>query len=398
MNGSSTHYKVKTIKCQKVLNSHLELTNEFTVELENGDIGVGASSQGETISVYEDRSTRSDNAIVTELVKDRLFDQPIDQESLDRYLDEHIRVLGRNNAWAISVAFFNAINFPLSKFWSGDGGKVNRFPRICLNILNGGNHAYTNPVLSDFHEYLIVPRFDDTRRLLEDHARVQCEVRQKLAGCQRTVVSGNPVSHFATRDNREVIGFLQDVLDRLGLTGDYGIMVDASAGDLWNGRGYEFALTDGSVRSTEELCSYWNDIIRDYDMEFLEDPFGEYDRAGWKALAMGSRGVRIIGDNLYSTDADRLDQGAREGLTHGLIVKPNQAGTVTAVRRALEVAKRSGQVAITSHRSISTESTYLSVLTVMDGAGYMKIGPLYTDYSSVVRLNELIRLTGVDLG
>jgi len=106
---------------------------------------------------------------------------------------------------------------------------------------------------------------------------------------------------------------------------------------------------------------------------------------------------KIIGDNLYSSDADRIEQGSRNGYTHGTIIKPNQAGTVSAVQRAIDMAQRFGQLVITSHRSISTESVFLAHLTVFGGVGYMKIGPLYTDYSSIMRFNELIRLTGVNL-
>jgi enolase len=78
-----------------------------------------------------------------------------------------------------------------------------------------------------------------------------------------------------------------------------------------------------------------------------------------------------------------------------VVIKPNQAGTVTAVRRAIETAQRNKQIIITSHRSISTESTFLSLLTCIYDVKYIKIGPLMTDYSSVVRLNEIIRLTEV---
>jgi enolase len=101
----------------------------------------------------------------------------------------------------------------------------------------------------------------------------------------------------------------------------------------------------------------------------------------------------VIGDNFYSSDAARIEEGAAKRYAHGAIIKPNQAGTVTGVRKAIEAAQRSGQIVITSHRSISTESTFLSTLTCMYGVKYIKIGPLMTDYSSVVRLNEIIRLT-----
>jgi hypothetical protein len=75
----------------------------------------------------------------------------------------------------------------------------------------------------------------------------------------------------------------------------------------------------------------------------------------------------VIGDNFYSSDARRIEEGAANRYTHGAVIKPNQAGTITAVRRAIEVAQRTNQIAITSHRSISTEETFISTLTCMYG-------------------------------
>lgn len=391
---------IRDISWRRVLNSHLGLTNEFVVELENGEVGVGSSSQGETISIFEDRATRPDaGRIIEEMRADRLFDRSVTQSDLDRFLEERMRRFGRNNCWAMSLAFFNAAQSPSSKQWGvRNGGDAVIFPRLCLNVVNGGSHAYTNPALSDFPEYLYVPRFDDVKRVLQDHEAMQTDIREHLARCQRKVINGNPVHCFDSLDNREVFNFLHGVLDRLGLDGDYDIWVDASAGDLWTPEGYRFLVTDGSVRSAEELTGYWADIIREHDLGFLEDPLRELDHQAWRELTGGRSRCKIIGDNLYSSDSGRIESGARDGLTHGEIIKPNQAGTVSAVMRAVEVADRCGQIAITSHRSISTESTFLSTLTVLGGVRYIKIGPLYTDYSSVLRLNELIRLTGADIG
>jgi enolase len=205
------------------------------------------------------------------------------------------------------------------------------------------------------------------------------------------------VHRFKSIDNKECIGFLQGILERLGLIKEYEIMIDASAGDLWTGDGYKFSVTDGSFKKTPELQKYWMDLIREYGIGLLEDPFQEHDYEGWKMLVSNQSRCKIIGDNLYSSDADRIKEGSRNGYTHGTLIKPNQAGTVSAVQRAIDVSQRFGQLLITSHRSISTESTFLALLTVLGGVGYMKIGPLFTDYSSIMRLNELIRLTGINL-
>jgi enolase len=399
MEAEQKMHKIRFINCKRILNSHLGFTNEFVIELENGDTGTGASPQGETIGIYEDKTTRSDTRkIIEEIRQDRLLVNPLTQTDFDDFLRLKTKQFGRNNCWALSLAFFNAMHFPLSKFWADYDAKMGtKFPRLCLNILNGGQHAYTNPVLSDFSEYLLVPRHDNVNKVIHDHSDIQREVREGLVRCERVFINQNPVHRFRTTDNKECIGFLQGILERLGLLDEYDMMIDASAGDLWTGNGYKFSVTDGSFRRTPEFQKYWADLINEYGIGLLEDPFQEYDFEGWKMLAENQSTCKIIGDNLYSSDADRIEQGSRLGYTHGTIIKPNQAGTVSAVHTAIDTAKSFGQLAITSHRSISTESTFLANLTVLRGVEYMKIGPLFTDYSAILRLNELIRLTGVNL-
>lgn len=395
MKAAQQSHKIRSIQWRRILNSHAGFTNEFVIELENGNVGIGASSQGETISIYEDTSTRSDTQkIIDEIRQAGVLENALTQSAFDAFLQKNTKQLGRNNCWALSLAFFNAVQFPMSQFWA-EQGSVKKFPRLCLNILNGGNHAYTNPVMSDFHEYLVVPRHDNVEKVIRDHAEIQREVKAGLACCEKTLVNQNPVHRFRTVDNRECLAFLQGVLERLGLMKEYTMYIDASAGDLWTGKGYTFSITDGSSRTTEALQDYWMDLIREFNLGILEDPFREQDFAGWKSLASQQSACKIIGDNLYSSDAERIEEGSREGLSHGAIIKPNQAGTVSAVQRAIDVSHKHGQTVITSHRSISTESVDLSYFTVHNGAGYMKIGPLYTDYSAIMRLNELIRQTGI---
>ena len=133
-------------------------------------------------------------------------------------------------------------------------------------------------------------------------------------------------------------------------------------------------------------------MIKNYQLRFLEDPFHEKDFTSWQNITTSQQDCYIIGDNLYSSDEGRILDGANKKYATGAVIKPNQAGTVTAVWRSLEAALHTDQIAITSHRSISTESTFISLLTCMLGAQFIKIG-LTSDYSSIIRLNEIIRLT-----
>lgn len=384
---------IESITYRRILNSHVAFTTEFTVMLDDGALGLGAATEGETISIYEDRLSTDPGAAIHALRCDGLMDRPIGQADLDDYLAEKIGAFGRNTCFALSLAFYNAemLSPSVGRAAQPDGPLV--APRICCNILNGGRHAYTNPVLSDFPEYLLVSRSDDIEEVIGQHNEIQRAVKAALDDQPKALVSGNPVSRFATADNRECIEFLLGIIARLGFAHEFDLMIDASAGDLWNGEGYRLSITDDSLRSSDGFCDYWLDLLSQYSLRFLEDPFSEEDRASWSRLAISQQTCLLIGDNFYSSDAERIAQGAANGWTHGVIVKPNQAGTLTAVCRSFETAKKRGQIIIASHRSISTESTLVAALACRFGAEYIKVGPLMTDYSSVMRVNEILRLT-----
>jgi enolase len=386
---------IQSIACRKILNSHVEFTNEFIVELVDGAIGIGGSPQGETISIYEDKKiTISSDTIIRKLHEVGCVGREIDQETFDDGLQREISLIGRNNAFSLSLAFYNATRKSQSLFKLFGKPKTRLTPPfLCLNILNGGWHAYTNPVLSDFQEYILVAKSTGLDDVIGNHNEIQRVVKERLRGQTKTVVSGNPVNRFVTADNRECIDFLLKIRDGLGLSSKFDLMIDASAGDLWTEDGYRLAITDGSIRASEQFHEYWMDIIRQYGLRFVEDPFREQDPESWQLLTTGQESCYTIGDNFYSSDAGRIEAGAAKNYTHGAVIKPNQAGTVTAVRQAVEACQRTDQIAITSHRSISTEETFLCTLTCMYNVKYIKIGPLQTDYSSVVRLNEIIRLT-----
>lgn len=387
---------IKSISSRKILNSHVEFTSEFIIELTNGSVGIGSSPKGETISIYEDREVKiTPEIVITKLHNDGLFDREITQEELDEYLNTIIPFIGRNNAFSLSLAFFQATTSGKPGFQVLAKGDKNKFslPRLCLNILNGGKYAYTNPVLSDFSEFMLVAKNNDIEEVISEHNEIQKEIKRELNLLDRTSLGSQMVHHFKTYDNRNPLELLIKVVDRLGYGKKYELMIDASAGDLWKEGNYIFSLTGNRKLSSEELISYWLSIIKDYNLKYLEDPFYEKDYQSWAQLSRDAKDCSIIGDNLYSSDANRIKMGSEKKLSHGVVIKPNQAGTVTKVKEALRTAQDLGLIVITSHRSISTEETFVSLLTCLYQVEYIKIGPLMTDYSSVLRLNEIIRLT-----
>jgi enolase len=141
---------IKSVHYRRILNSHGEFTNEFIIFLNNGSIGRGASPKGETISIYEDKHIDiSPKKIIDVLQKEGVLDKPMNQEDLDSYLEEKIGFFGRNNSYALSLAFYDANeHFMQTGTIETRDIQNNHIPKQVINILNGGNHAYTNPVQS----------------------------------------------------------------------------------------------------------------------------------------------------------------------------------------------------------------------------------------------------------
>jgi enolase len=194
--------------------------------------------------------------------------------------------------------------------------------------------------------------------------------------------------------NRGCIEFLLAVLEELKLRDGYDLMIDASAGDLKSDGGYRLEVTGDGFYEANRFVGMWKSYIGEYGLAYLEDPFAEEDFMAWKSLTAGRRGCHIVGDNLYASDAERIARGVGDGWTTGVIIKPDQSGSVTAVRDAIRACETGGQLMISSHRSISTESMTVVTLTAIHGIPYIKVGPLLTDYSAVMRINEFIREAG----
>ena len=388
--------QIESTHCRRVLNSHGEFTNEFVIFLNNGSIGRGASPKGESISIYEDKNIDiNPRDIIDALKKDGVLSNALSQEEFDSYLEGKMGLFGRNNAYALSLAYYDA-HEQFMRIQTVENGKFKAgfIPKQCINILNGGNHAYTNPVQSEFQEYLLVAKKHDLESVLNDHEIIQKRVKEELAKKDKIYVNNNLVSKADHSDSRYWFGFLQDILRELGIENDYDQMIDASASDLWTGKEYQFAITDHSSLDPEEMCAYWLKIIDDHNLTILEDPFHETDFRSWHNLTNNQSKCKIVGDNLYSGDPDRIAKGIDNKYTHGIILKPNQAGTVSNTIKAIDLIQKNNHTLIMSHRSISTESKFLPHISTRYKAEYIKNGPMKTDYSSIIRLNEFIRLTG----
>ena len=384
---------LEAVSSGPTINSKGHLTDEYCLRFEGGISGCGSAPQGETLSCYESgaqaQAPRAEK-VIDQLTADGVIGRELSQQAFDDYLEGKLSGFGRGAVFALSCAFFEA-TFQFAGRLTPPRHAV--FPRFCLNILNGGRHAYTNPVLSDFHEFLLVPKRGSVEQLLDDHRAIQERVRARLSRQETTLVAGNPVHILGSRGNRDCIEFLLEILDDAGLGERYDLMIDAAASGLWDGSAYVLDLAEQRRFSSPELEQYWLSILEEFPVAFLEDPFTEHDLEHWRGLSAKARGCKVLGDDVHCGDARRIAHLLDSACISGLILKPDQAGTISATLDAVKVARAARVPVILSHRSISTDSLLLAHLMVYCDIELAKFGPLLSDFSSILKMNEVLRLT-----
>lgn len=173
---------------------------------------------------------------------------------------------------------------------------------------------------------------------------------------------------------------------------DFKIAIDAASSEWLQPDGTYKLPKAGIVMTTDELINYWDDLSGRYPIFSIEDGVAEDDWAGWQALTarLGKR-LQLVGDDLFVTNAQRLQKGIDLQVANSILVKVNQIGTLTEALDAVELAHKAGYSAVISHRSGETEDTTIADIAVATNAGQIKTGaPSRTD--RVAKYNQLLRI------
>jgi enolase len=173
---------------------------------------------------------------------------------------------------------------------------------------------------------------------------------------------------------------------------DVVLALDAASTEFCEQGEYVFRWSTKERRDTAGMIEFWADWVKRYPIRSLEDPLDENDWAGWKTLTerVGDR-VQLVGDDLFVTNPQRLEQGIRDGTANAILIKVNQIGTLTETLAAMRMAEEAGFTAVMSHRSGETEDTTIADLAVATGCGQIKTGaPSRSD--RVAKYNQLLRI------
>ncbi|MGN2390889.1 phosphopyruvate hydratase [Pelomicrobium sp. G1] len=306
----------------------------------------------------------------------------------------HFARLGGNAAIAVSMAVLHAAatahGEPLWRYLAE--GEPVRLPLPQIQIFGGGAHAGRRVDVQDF---MVVALGAGTyAQALEMTAEVYRAAGQLMAEAGRLQGVADEGGYWPAFDsNEQALETLTRAIEAAGFTpGDeVAIALDVAASQFGAKGHYRLAL-DRWERDRDGMIELLLGWIDRYPIVSVEDPLAEDDALGMMAFtrAAGNR-VQVVGDDYLVTSAERVETAAREKTCNAVLIKPNQAGTVTAARAALETAKRSGFGTIISARSGETEDVTIVHLAVGWDAGQLKVGA-FSRSERMAKWNEGLRI------
>jgi enolase len=303
--------------------------------------------------------------------------------------------LGANAILAVSMATARAAateyGLPLYRYLGGAG--ANTLPTPMMNILNGGAHADNNV---DFQEFMVMPVGAPT---FSDALRWGVEVFHTLKSVLKkrgynTAVGDEGGFAPSVKSNVEAIEVVLEAIQQAGYRPgeEISIALDPAASEFFKDGKYVFKKSDKSAKSSEDMARYWAKWTNDYPIVSLEDGLAEDDWEGWKILTeLTGKKIQLVGDDLFVTNTERLQEGIDKGIANSILIKVNQIGTVSETLDAIDLARRNGYTSVISHRSGESEDTFIADLAVATGAGQIKTGSA-SRTDRIAKYNQLLRI------
>jgi enolase len=413
------------VHARQILDSRGNPTVEVDVLTEEGALGRAAVPSGASTGIHEAVELRDNDKKkylgkgvlkAVKNVNDIIADQLVGSEVSEQVHIDDLLIqldgtankgkLGANAMLAVSMAAAKAAaqeaGLPLYRYIGGSNAKV--LPIPMMNILNGGAHA-DNKI--DFQEFMVMPVGANT---FSEGLRWGVEIFHALKSVLKKKGFSTNVGDeggFAPniQSNDEAIDTVMEAIVAAGYKpgSQITIAMDAANSELWDAKKkkYVFHKSSGKEMSSEQLVKFWEGWVKKYPISSIEDGMAEDDWAGWKMLtdAVGKK-CQLVGDDLFVTNVERLQQGIDKGVGNALLVKVNQIGTITETINAVSLAQHNGYNTIMSHRSGETEDTTIADLAVALNCGQIKTGSASrTDrmakYNQLLRIEEVLGAAGI---
>lgn len=340
--------------------------------------------------------------IAKELEGENVYEQrKLDQAMIELDGTENKEKLGANSILACSLAISKAaassLGMPLYCYIGGMNPE--KLPCPMMNVLNGGKHADNN---LSVQEFMIVPTGGKTfREKMEMGSNTYYKLKELLKESKHATAVGDEGGFAPDLENEEqAIIYLMRAIEEAGYVPgkDIWISLDVAASEMYSaatkmqGKTGYFFWKQNELKNKDEMIAYLVELTEKYPILSIEDGLDEEDWNSWKRLEkqIGDK-VKLIGDDLFVTNQERLQKGIQMGVANSILIKPNQIGTLTETLDTIELAKRNGYTYVISHRSGETEDTTIADLAVATGAEFIKSGaPTRTD--RVAKYNRLLEI------
>jgi enolase len=395
---------------REILDSRGNPTVEVDVALGSGASGRAAVPSGASTGIHEACELRDGgeryggkgveqavDAVNDELARELVGFEALDQAEVDNCMIEldgtpNKSRLGANAILGVSLAVAKAAaeecGLPLYRYVGG--AAANTLPVPMMNILNGGEHADNNV---DIQEFMVMPFGAPNFR---EGLRMGAEVFHALRSVCKGKGYGTNVGDeggFAPNlgSNEEALDLILAAVEKAGYAPgrDVRIAIDAASAEFLKDGAYH---VDGKPHSAAQMVDFYASWAERYPVFSIEDGLDQDDWEGWTALTtrLGDK-VQLVGDDLFVTNARRLQTGIDKGAGNAVLIKVNQIGTLSETLDTIALAHRHGYRCVMSHRSGETEDTTIADLAVASNCGQIKTGaPCRSD--RVAKYNRLLRI------
>lgn len=408
--------KITSIRAMEILDSRGNPTLRTEVVLSNGARGVAAVPSGASTGVHEalelrdggpryggkgvQKAVRNVNRVIAPVFEGTKAGSPRMLDATMLRLDDTVNKsnLGANAILSVSLAYARAMadseRKPLYKWLREAYGLTEtkwHMPQPTMNVINGGRHA--DDGLS-IQEFMIVPH----HRRLSERVRIGAEVFHALAELlhkKGLVTSVGDEGGFAPTlpGNESALKLLVQAIKAAGYApgGDVSLAIDLAASEFYDKTGYALEANQ-SAWSSDQMIAQLDRWVKHYPIVSLEDGLAEDDWKGWAKLTkrLGEE-VLLIGDDLFVTNATRLQQGIDQAVGNAILIKLNQIGTLSETMDTIYLAKANGYAVSVSHRSGETADTFIADLAVAVNAEFIKTGSLSRS-ERVEKYNRLMEI------
>lgn len=421
---------IKTVTASEILDSRGNPTVEAYVTLNNGIQGKFSVPSGASTGIYEAMELRDgdltrfegkgvltaiENIKTTIAQKiigiDALNQKEIDETMIDLDGTKNKSKLGANAILAVSLAvcraaatsqnrkLYNYLNGILSQSLNQVEDQSLSLPCPLFNILNGGAHA--DNTLS-IQEFMIVPiGIEKFSEKLRAGAEINHVLKRILKERGATTSVGDEGGFAPNLPSDETaLEFLMEAVEASSYKMEKEIVIglDIAASQYWEEDDKVYAIPNIAgekvlVDKPSKVSDFYINLMKKYPIYLIEDPLAENDWTGWKAISkkFDFKKKLLVGDDLTVTNPLRVEKAAKMKVINGLIIKPNQIGTLTEVFEVVKVCNKYNLIKIISHRSGETTDDFIADLSVACGSQFIKDGAP-TRGERVVKYNRLLKI------